>query len=42
MAVLSQDGIKTLPIPVVAPAAAAAMHASLMPGNFVDRLPSPT
>lgn len=40
VAVLAQNGVRTLTTPAVAPAQAAAIQASLVPGNLVDWLPS--
>ncbi|RYI12127.1 MAG: hypothetical protein EON48_13255, partial [Acetobacteraceae bacterium] len=42
VAVLAQDGVRTLTTAAVAPAQAAAIQASLVPGNLVDWLPSAT
>jgi hypothetical protein len=42
VAVLAQDGPRTLTTPAVAPARAAALQAALVPGNLVDWLPSAT
>ena len=40
VAVLAQDGVRTLTTAAVAPAQAAVIQASLVPGNLVDWLPS--